>query len=211
MRISYLVLLFGLILWSCAKEENNDNQNLCDQTPVFNIDVFKDEILKTLDDPANAMSGYQLVISQSGNLVHSITKGVARHAKDRGGEVLLTENTKLNIASVSKFIGTMALMKALDDNNISVNNNLTNYLPESWKPLIHSDFKNFTKPAYLRFSDILTMNTAINFVGSIPDPGDMLTEAQMLTSLQNAPTTNRIGVYQNGNFWDGLGASGVFF
>ncbi|MGC6430926.1 MAG: serine hydrolase [Jejuia sp.] len=192
-----LYLLMIVVLFSC---NNEPTETLCDPTPAFNVDVFKDEILKALDDPANPMVGYQLVISQNGNLKHSITKGVARHARDRGGEVLLEEDTKLNVASVSKFIGTIALLKAMDDNNIGEETLVTNHLPESWKPLINSDFKNFTKDAFLRFTDLLTMNTAINFVGSTPEPGDMLTESQMLTSLGNEPNLMRKGVYQNGNF-----------
>ncbi|GEM_PF-1738702 len=198
MFLRKLSISFLLVLFLCCN--NEPTETLCDPAPAFDVDVFKDEILKILDDPANPMVGYQLVISQNGNLKYSITKGVARHARDRGGEVLLEEDTKLNVASVSKFIGTIALLKAMDDNNIGEETLVTNHLPESWKPLIDSDFKNFTKDAFLRFTDLLTMNTAINFVGSTPEPGDMLTEAQMLTSLSNVPNINRKGVYQNGNF-----------
>ena len=168
--------------------------------PQFNIDRFVEEVNMRMNDVANPVSGYQFVVNQSGNLYHSEAGGVAVHANDPNGEISMSVNSRMNVASVSKFIGAMAMMKVMEDYAISVEFNIVNYLPESWRTLVHQDFSDVDSEAFLTFRKLMKMNTAIVFPGTNPSPGIMPTEAQMLAALRAAPDLSRIGMYQNGNF-----------
>ncbi|MCB9285098.1 MAG: serine hydrolase [Lewinellaceae bacterium] len=190
--VGWIALVF--ILSTCKKD------NLCNPIPQFNIDRFVEEVHKRMNDDANPVSGYQFAVNQGGTLFHSEAGGVAVHAKDPNGPLAMTVNTRMNVASVSKFIGTMAMMKVMEDYAISVEFNVVDYLPQSWITQVHPDFTDVNSDAFLTFRRLLTMNTAIAFPGTNPSPGIMPTESQMLSALATAPALNRIGMYQNGNF-----------
>ena len=176
------------------------NDNLCNPIPQFNIDLFVKEVNARMNDDANPVSGYQFAAVQNGTLYHSEAGGVAVHAKDPNGPQAMTVNTRMNVASVSKFIGAMAMMKVMEDYGISVEFNVIDYLPNSWITQVHPDFTDVDSDAFLTFRKLLTMNTAIAFSGTNPSPGIMPTESQMLSALASAPDLTRIGAYQNGNF-----------
>jgi len=186
-------LPFGLL--SCEDESTQ----LCPGVE-FDIDVFVEEVSKRMNDPANPVSGYQFVVSRNGNLYHDEAGGVSVHANDPNGPIAMTVDTRMNVASVSKFIGTIALMQVLEKEGISLQANVIDYLPPSFQAAAHPDFSDIGKQAYLTFEKLLTMETAIVFPGSTPPSGDMQTEAQMLQGLSNRPDVNREGTYQNGNF-----------
>lgn len=153
-----------------------------------------------MNDAANPVSGYQFAVTRNGQLYHAEAGGVAIHAKDPNGPKNMTVDMRMNVASVSKFIGAMAMMKVMEDYGIGVEFNVIDYLPDSWKTVAHPDFKDVDKAAFLTFKRLMTMNTAIAFPGTNPSPGIMPTEAQMLAAIRATPDPTRIGVYQNGNF-----------
>lgn len=192
---NFSAFLLGLLLLSsCNSDEPSFN---CDQTLVFDIDLFIQELNSELQSD---YAGYQIAVNQGGNLYYNEAFGFARHEDEPGGGVPMTINTRQNVASVSKFIGTIALMKALEDNGIHPDSTVVNYLPDSWRSTVHGDFSDKTSPAYLTFNHLLTNNTAIDFLGGTPPSGSMLSEADMLASLQRPPNMQRYGVYQNANF-----------
>lgn len=191
------LFLVAFILNSCEKD---DPQQFCDPAPSFNIDSFVEELNSQLNDENNPVAGYQLVVNQNGNLYHSEAAGFAIHENDSEGPINMTVNSRMNVASVSKFIGATALLKAMEENNVSLEFNVVNYLPETWRSQVHAAHSDVDSDAYLTFRKLLQMNTAINFSGNNPSPGIMPTEAQMLSALVAAPAMNRIGTYQNGNF-----------
>ena len=187
-KFLFILALATILLTNCKKE----NKQLCDPTPVFNPDVFISKIDSSLN--SQSIIGYQYAINVNGNLYHDTIKGRSRHTTDPGGPLDLTSNHRFNVASISKFIGSIALLNALEDNNISIDFAMSDYLPPSWNSQIHLGNKSLT------FKDILSNETGINFPGSTPRPGDMPTEAEMLQGLSSTPVPSRVGVYQNGNF-----------
>jgi CubicO group peptidase (beta-lactamase class C family) len=186
-----LLLTIFLSISACEKD-----QDLCDPTPVFDIDLF----IENLTAQLNNVSGYQLVVNQGGNLYYSDADGFSIYAVDPGGPLAMSVNTRMNVASVSKFIGTIALMQVLDKYNISIENPIHTYLPDSWKPLVHPDHFDGGSAYLIKFKNLLRMETAIAFTGNNWSPGIMPTADQMFTALQQPAAPNRWGVYQNGNF-----------
>ncbi len=197
-KITFLSLLLAAGLsFSCEE----DDKGFCSNTLEFDIDLFVEGVQEDLNDPENPISGYQFVVNREGNRYHSEAEGFARYDTDDNGRIDMTENTKVNVASVSKFIGAIALMKAMEDHNISQEFNVVNYLPQPWQGLVHPDFSNVDSPAYLTFLKLMRMETAISFIGNPPPAsGDMLSEPDMLLSLAAPPDLTRIGEYQNSNF-----------
>lgn len=194
--LTAILLALSAFLISCDDSPND----VCNPVPQFDIDLFVEKVGEQLNDPAQPVSGYQFVVSRNGNLYHSEAGGVSVHENDPNGPIDMTVNTRMNVASVSKFIGAMALMKAMEDNNISLEFNIVNYLPDTWRSLVNQAHRDVDSDAYLTFRKLMRMETAINFPGSNPPSGDMLTEAQMLQGLRNTPAMNRVGTYQNANF-----------
>ncbi|SHI96324.1 serine hydrolase domain-containing protein [Aquimarina spongiae] len=191
------LLIYVLVFSACEKE---DPQQFCDPTPKLDIDAFVEGLQERLNNEDNPNVGYQFVINQDGNLYHAEAEGFAIHENDSDGPVVMSVDTRMNVASVSKFIGTVALLKAMEEHNVSLGFNVVNYLPETWKSQVDSAHSDVDSDAYLTFRKLLQMNTAINFPGDNPFPGIMPTEAQMLAALSATPAMDRIGDYQNGNF-----------
>lgn len=186
-------LLLIIILSTSACEKD---QNLCDPTPVFDIDLF----IQNINDQLTNVSGYQLLVNQGGNLYYSDADGFSIYADDPGGPIAMTVNTRMNVASVSKFVGAVALMQVLEKYDISIESPIHTYLPDSWQPLVHADHFDGGSAYLVSFKNLLRMETAIAFSGTSWTPGIMPTTDQMFTALQQPAAPNRWGVYQNGNF-----------
>lgn len=186
----WLLILAIAILFSHCKKKNT--QLCANPIPVFSPEEFKEQIRSQLQE--QSIIGYQYAINVNGNLYFDTSAGLSRYATDPGGPLAINSATRFNVASISKFIGTIALLNALEDNNISIHDQMYKHLPPAWQSQVHHGNKSLT------FKDILTNNTGINFPGSIPDPGDMQSEVQMLQGLRAIPNPFRKGVYQNGNF-----------
>jgi CubicO group peptidase (beta-lactamase class C family) len=190
-RIFYFAILTSLILSLTC------NKDVCDPTPQFDIDLFIENVRNNLDQVA----GYQLVVNRDGNLYDSFAEGFSIYDVDPGGPVAMTVNTRLNVASVSKFIGTIALMQVLEKHNIGIEQPIHSYLPGSWKTLVHPDHFDAGSNYKVRFKNLLSMETGIQFTGASNwSPGDMPTTLEMLSALILPADPSRWGVYQNGNF-----------
>lgn len=193
-RLLFLsTLLSFTLLWNACQP---DDPVLCDPTPKFNIDVFVANIKAEMDD----VSGYALVVNENGNLYHAADSGKSIYAGDPGGEIDMTVDTRMNVASVSKFIGTIAMMQVLEKHNISIEQPIYNYLPESWKPAVHGDHFDAGSAYRVSFRNMMRMETGIQFAASGWSPGPMPTTATMRTALRSPADPARWGVYQNGNF-----------
>jgi hypothetical protein len=77
-----------------------------------------------------AVAGYMLQIRQNGNLVHTANWQWAQTPDDKGEG--WTEETKMHVASVSKFLTAVAMVKCLDDAGIPYSAKIINYLPDYW-------------------------------------------------------------------------------
>ncbi|MEN0067734.1 MAG: serine hydrolase, partial [Myxococcota bacterium] len=167
--------------------------------PTFDIDLFVSNLDDHFDD---RYAGAQIVVLQNGQIYDSWAVG-NRTIGQPTGDNPMTVNTQLPVASVSKVIGSMALLQALEANGILLEQPIHNYLPESWKPLVHPDHFDAGSPYLIRFVNLMRNETALAFPlpdGSGWNPGRMPRWDEMLTALQAPADPNRNGDYQNGNF-----------
>lgn len=197
-NIALISSLLALATLQSCKEK--DNTQLNTGVATFKIDTFIAKVSSVMNDPEMPVSGYQFLVSKDGNLYHQESGGFLRHRLDRGGEIKVTNESRFNVASVSKFIGSICIAQLAEKYNFSFDDGIADYLPQSWQDTMHPSFKNPLSSQYITFRDLLRMRTSISFPGSNPPSGDMLTEQQMKAGLANAPNPSLDSVYQNGNF-----------
>lgn len=190
--LSIVILISAALFTGCPPDE----PVFCDPTPQFDIDVFIENIKAEMDD----VSGYALVVNQGGNLYMAADSGNSIYAGDPGGEIDMTVDTRMNVASVSKFIGAIAMMQVLEKHNIGIEQPIYNYLPESWKPAVHGDHFDPGSNYWVSFRNLMRMESGIQFADSNWDPGPMPNTTTMRTSLRLPADPARWGEYQNGNF-----------
>jgi len=187
----------GLLFFDTGCKE----QDLCDPTPQFDIDVFVQKVNEKINDPLNPVAGYQFTVNQNGQLYHYESGGYARYSHDEGGAIKMKNTTRLNVASVSKFIGTIALMQVLEKHNINSWAYIKNYLPPTWQDAMHEEHFKANFATAIRFDDMLKMDTGIPFgPTSGYSPGPMPTTTQMLRAISQPADADRQFKYQNGNF-----------
>lgn len=139
-----------LLISSC---EDDKNTTLCNST-AFNIDLFEENVVDALD---GKVMGYSYVIMQDGQVVHANAGGRSRNAAD--GQANMTINDKIHIASISKFITTVAAMHLLENNpDLNENSLVSEYLPPQWN--IGEGFEGVT------FLDLLAQRAGLNVFGS---------------------------------------------
>ncbi len=190
----FLSLLLSLaLLWTACEP---DEPVLCDPTPQFDIDIFIQNIKAELDD----VSAYQLVVNQNGNLYQAADSGNSIFAGDPGGEIAMTVDTRMNVASVSKFIGTIAMMQVLEKHGIGIEQPIYNYLPDSWKAAVHADHFDPGSNYWVSFRNMMRMESGIQFTANNWSPGPMPNTTQMRQAFRSPADPARWGVYQNGNF-----------
>lgn len=108
------------------------DKSIKSNVPVFNVNKFEENIKKAMD---NKVVGYQYCISKDGKLAKEGFGGLAVKAADaRNGLDIPQSPTKpQHVASVSKFITAIAVHKFLHDKNMSVEDLMYQYLPDSWE------------------------------------------------------------------------------
>ena len=192
---------------SAQVQSNNDPDDIISPpTPKFSIDKFVELVRDYFNDPENEFAGYQFIINKDGNLYYSEAGGNAIFAADNNGvDVPMTIYTRHHIASVSKFICTIVMANLLEDQNISWDESIEDYLPPSWVNQIAPQHLNPNSPCYITFEKLLKHQTCIDFgiglgqsgCGGYPSTNQML---QWLSgdSLNTNPSI--ISAYRNPNF-----------
>jgi CubicO group peptidase (beta-lactamase class C family) len=112
----------------------------------------------------------------------------------------MTEDQRVNVASVSKFVGAVATMLALQEAGIGVNTPIHTHLPPTWKAVMHADHFDGGSSTRVTYRNLMRMETGIQFPGTNPSPGAMTSNATMLQAIQLRADASRWGTYQNGNF-----------
>lgn len=124
--------------------------------PKLNVDAFGKAIHNTLKD---SVTGYMLQLRQNGNLIYTLIWNWAQTPADlRQG---WSEDTRMHLASVSKFLTAVGLVKVLDSKNISYDTKIINYLPTYW-----SKGNNIDK---ITFRHLLTHRSGFSTGGSASD------------------------------------------
>ena len=119
--------------------------------------------LQRLLTPCTA--GYSMQLRRNGAIVFDQSNGFSKMPGDAGqiGECW-TSSTPMHVASVSKLITAMALMRVLKYHNISVNAPFWPFLPNYW---IKGDSID-----QLTFRDLLTHKSGLVIPGTAPGPSD---------------------------------------
>ena len=122
----------------------------------INLDTFNQRLRASID-PLKV--GYCYMMSRKGKIVHLHASGFAQLPGD--GEVGWGLHVPMNIASVSKFVTAIALVRLLRDANIPLKTPVAAYLPQYWTqgPGIGS----------ITFHDLLRHEAGLG--GSITDSG----------------------------------------
>lgn len=95
--------------------------------PKLNVNKFGETVHNALKDN---VTGYILQVRQNGNLTYNLLWKEAQTKADI--QKNWSENTRMHVASVSKFITAVGLVKLLDSKGISYDAKIINYLPDYW-------------------------------------------------------------------------------
>lgn len=132
----------------------------------------------------NVVTGYMLHIRQNGTLVHVGAWNWAQTPADQGKG--WTEDTRMHVASVSKFLTAVGMVRLLKARNISVDAKIVGYLPTYW-----AKGKNIDK---ITFRHLLTHTSGFGTGGSATD----------FTTMKSKVAAGVAGVgasdYENMNF-----------
>ena len=125
------ILIAGFTMISLISCEKDDSvTEFQSNAPIFDIDLFEENLINYVNAGGDAPVGWAYTISKNGNLAKSDAFGKARIAID--GNVNFTLNKEINIASVSKFYTAIAAMQLLEANNLTIEDKINEWLPDSW-------------------------------------------------------------------------------
>ena len=93
---------------------------------TLDVNAFADAMHRDLS--ARPISGYTLRVRRGGTTVYTLFWNWARHPQDEN-ERGWKPDLKMHIASVSKLVTMMAIVKILHEKNISVNTPVAAFLP----------------------------------------------------------------------------------
>ncbi|MCW5908225.1 MAG: serine hydrolase [Chitinophagales bacterium] len=124
---SIYFLLVGTILLStmtgCKKILGKKSNS-----KVFKADLFK----LNLQAQLNGAVGYAIVINQNGSLADSASFGIAQQNASSGTNIPASVYADINIASVTKALTGMAVIKLLEQNSVPLNSSIAPWLPSVW-------------------------------------------------------------------------------
>lgn len=129
-------------------------------TPKLDLGAFGLAVHNVLKD---SVTGYILQVRQNGNLVHNGIWNWAQTPADQNKG--WNEDTRMHVASVSKFLTAVGLVKALDSKGIPYDAKIINYLPSYW-----SKGNNIDK---ITFRNLLTHTSGFSTGSSASDYGFM--------------------------------------
>lgn len=122
-RWSVLVLCAMLILLSsCTSDDDAPPPSSTDNTEAFA------KLLKAQLD--GQVMGYAFVIMKEGEVVQKGNGGLSRTQVDGARD--MSTSQPMHVASISKFITTIAALRLLEKNNLSPNTKIAPYLPSDW-------------------------------------------------------------------------------
>lgn len=98
------------------------------KNPKFDLSQFEAELVQYLEQ--NAGAGYAVQINQNGTPIYFKAAKYAQTPTDLNK--MWSGNTRMHVASVSKLLTSMALIRALNKKNISYEQKILNYLPAYW-------------------------------------------------------------------------------
>lgn len=168
--------------------------------PVFDLDRFESNLNTAFGQQT---VGYQYAIARDGALARASvfgTTGLARtNANPPNTSQVATK--EMNIASISKTITAMVLLRLLDDRNLSVDSPIAPWLPANWvlgagiAPIAGPQ----PQPQPLSFRDLLTHTSGLNANLNLSYRYSNL-QSYALAGIVPADKVVNPPVYQNANY-----------
>jgi CubicO group peptidase (beta-lactamase class C family) len=171
------------LLFKEAAIHFNDIQDLSSNSIRFNIELFEQNIIGAMED--NAV-GYALSIAYLGNQYNGgHAEGLARTAAD-SPSVNQSVYKEMHVASVSKSLTAIVVLKLLDQLGLNPDTKVWPYLPGNWVIGPGSE--------QLSFRDFMTHSSGADqqAMGS--------SYSALQTFIENGPGANQSFSYNNGNF-----------
>ncbi|MBR9859813.1 serine hydrolase [bacterium] len=196
-----LILSSGFILNSC-KEKDNGPKSLASNQPVFNMDLFEQNIIDYVNAGGDQPIGWAYVITQNGLLERFDAFGDARTSAD--GQIDFSLSKEINVASISKFYTAIAVLQLLEARNLDIDSKIAPWLPNSWVkgPGVND----------LSFKDLLKHESGLNSINSNFD--STLSYSGLESCIEDGVVNPKTRLYLNVNFalfrvlipslWDGL-------
>jgi CubicO group peptidase (beta-lactamase class C family) len=129
-------------------------------TPKLNVGAFGTTMHTILKEN---VTGYMLQVRQNGNLIYNLVWDYAQTPADQNKG--WSQDTRMHVASVSKFLTAVAMVKTLDSKGISYDAKIINYLPAYW-----SKGNNINQ---ITFRQLMTHTSGFSTGGSSSDYGFM--------------------------------------
>jgi CubicO group peptidase (beta-lactamase class C family) len=96
-------------------------------TPKLNVGAFGTTMHTILKEN---VTGYMLQVRHNGNLIYNLIWDFAQTPADQNKG--WTQDTRMHVASVSKFLTAVAMVRTLDSKGISYDAKIIDYLPTYW-------------------------------------------------------------------------------
>ena len=120
-RILFFIM-FALSLSSCSNEDKENPKH----TAPFGLKNELTELVEVSGKSPTEISGLQMVLIKDGQIIFEHAAGAARRLKDEN--IPLTTDHKVRIASISKFVLTMAFMTLVEEGKVDLDEDISNYL-----------------------------------------------------------------------------------
>ncbi|MBT8487876.1 MAG: serine hydrolase [Gemmatimonadetes bacterium] len=163
----------------------DDPFTLDSNVPTFDVDAFEAGVVERMGDQP---VGWAYVINQGGNLARSGAFGNARSAAD--GQVAMTVNKPINMASITKLLTAIAVMQLLEARNLDVDDEIDPWLPPGWDRGPGVD--------ELTFRDLMSHRSGLNSVNS--DFTNTLCYDCLRGVIEEGVTQSTDYTYRNANF-----------
>jgi CubicO group peptidase (beta-lactamase class C family) len=124
--------------------------------PMLNVVAFSTAMHAALKDN---VAGYIMQVRQNGNVIYDNVWKWAQTPSDLSKG--WNENTRMHVASVSKFLTAVGLVKLLDSKGISYDDKIINYLPTYW-----TKGSNINQ---ISFRNLFTHTSGFTFKGTATD------------------------------------------
>lgn len=149
LRILFTVVSISFLLTYSACDSNEPE--ICN--PGFDVNQFELNVVNKLE---GKVKGYGYIILVDGNIERSGSGGFGRNAAD--GATNMTLDQPMHIASISKFITTVATLHVLKLKGLSVDTKIKDYLPSDWEQGAGIED--------ISFLDLIAQHAGLNTVGS---------------------------------------------
>ena len=150
-----------LVFTSCSKDEEPVPEVLPKGNPVGPLP--DDPFAATLETRLRGrVMGYAYVVMRDGNVIYNGSGGMARNERD--GNLEMTTETPMHVASISKFLTTVGALKVMDKYEIPPSASVEDFLPPDWNQ--GPGIENLSLIELLSQKGGLNQHGSINFIAT---------------------------------------------